>query len=274
VSCPVRWQHATVLITGASRGIGRVTARLAAEKGASIALVARSTDALDDVLSECGGRGIAIAADVARRDEVEQAFARAVERLGPIDILVNCAGIGAAGAFAVEDLDRIDAVIGTNLLGVLYATRAVVPPMIDRRRGHIVNVGSISGRVPVPMESVYSAAKFGVAGFTGSLAFELEPYGIGVSLITAGPVDTDFQGGMGQTYVRRRPRPLRPEQVAEAIIIAVERGRSEKTVPRWLVVSRLVESFSPALYRVGARRAFRTTMSHPRRLPPSRREQH
>jgi len=268
-----RLKGKNVLITGASRGIGRSVARKAAERGASVALVARSRDDLDAVLADCGGRGIAIGADVGRRDDVERAFQLAVDHLGPIDILVNCAGIGCAGPFAVEDLDRIDAVICTNLLGVLYTTRTAVPSMTHRRRGHVVNVGSISGRVPVPMESVYSAAKFGVAGFTGALAMELEPYGVGVSLITPGPVATGFHGGMGHTYVRRRPRPLHPDQVADAIIAAVEHERFEQTLPRWLVASRFVEALAPSLYRFGAKRAVRATATTERRSPPSANDQ-
>ena len=252
----MRWEGATVLVTGASRGIGRLTAQRAAERGASVALVGRSAGALGDAVTACGGRGVAILADVSRRDAVEHAVADAVEQLGPIDILVNCAGIGAAAPFAVEELDRVDAVIGTNLLGVMYMTRAVVQSMTDRRHGHIVNVGSISGRVPVPFESVYCAAKFGVAGFTKALALELEPLGIGVSLVTPGPVATDFDGGMGRTYVRRWPRPVRPELVADVIIAAVERGASERTIPRWLAMSRYVETLAPPLYRFGANRAF------------------
>jgi short-subunit dehydrogenase len=258
----VRWEAATVLITGASRGIGRVTAQRAAERGAWVALVGRSAGALGEALAECGGRGVAIVADVSRRDDVERAVAEAVEQLGPIDILVNCAGIGAAGPFADEDLDRVDAVIATNLLGVLYTSRMVVRSMTDRGRGHIVNVGSISGRVPVPFESVYCAAKFGVAGFTKALALDLEPSGVGVSLITPGPVDTGFEGGMGRTYVRRRPRPVRPELVADAIIAIVERGGSERTIPRWLVASRFVETLAPPLYRFGARHAFKIATRH------------
>ena len=110
--------------------------------------------------------------------------------------------------------------------------------------------------MPVPFESVYCAAKFGVAGFTKALALELEPLGIGVSLVTPGPVDTDFEGGMGRTYVRRWPRPVRPELVADVIIAAVEREASERTIPRWLVMSRFIEMLAPPLYRFGVNRAF------------------
>jgi short-subunit dehydrogenase len=115
--------------------------------------------------------------------------------------------------------------------------------------------------VPVAYESTYAASKFALSGFSKSLALELEPTGVHVSLITTGIVATGFAGERGPTYRRRWPRPLTPERVARTIVTAVERERAECTVPRWLVAARIVDSVAPPLYRMGSRRA--------QRRPPS-----
>jgi short-subunit dehydrogenase len=254
----VRWEGATVFVTGASRGIGRAIAEAAAEYGARVGLVARSADdlaAVAEAVRRRGGTAAVAAADLADRGQVHRAFATVHGELGPVDILVNNAGIGSWGPFVEVPADAADRVLALNLVAVLDLTRLVLPEMIERRRGHIVNVGSVAGRLGVPFESVYSATKFGLAGFTEALAVELAPFGVGVSMVNPGPVDTAFGAASGWPTTRPRlPRPVAPERVAAAVIAAVERGDLERAVPRWLRLAHGVRVLLPAAYRIGVRR--------------------
>ena len=257
----MRWDGAVAVVTGASRGLGRSVARLAAERGATVGLVARSAADLEDTLAAVGGRGAVAVADVGDRSQVEAAVASLAERLGPADVLVNNAGIGAYGSFvdtAVEDIERIHRV---NYLGPVYATKAVLPAMVERGRGHIVNIGSISGRIGSPFEAAYSSAKFALVGLTEALAVELAPLGIGVSMVNPGPVDTSFFAARGHPYERRRPRQVDPGTVARAVVEAVERGRLEQVVPRMLGQAVVAKTLLPPLYRWGTRRSFASELS-------------
>ncbi len=252
----MRWDGATVVVTGASRGIGRSIATAAAEKGARLGLVARSADALAAVRDELGGAVPIAVADLADRHQLEQAWSTLTKELGPVDILVNNAGVGIWGPFVDTREDDVDAVISLNLVAALQLTRLALPDMIRRRRGHIVNIGSIAGRVGVPFEATYSASKFGLAGFTEALALEVRSFRIGVSMVNPGPVATEFfADARWPRYAAARPRPVPPARVASAVIAAVERGDVERVVPRWLRVADVVRAVVPKLYEAGARRA-------------------
>jgi short-subunit dehydrogenase len=253
----MRWEGSVAVVTGASRGIGRAVARAAAERGAQVGLISRSQAELDAVLGEIGGRGAVATADVADRTETEKALAAVEQALGPIDILVNNAGIGAYGAFADEDVETFERLMRVNYLGTIYPMKAVLPGMLTRGRGHIVNIASIAGRIGAPFEAAYSATKFAVAGLSEAIAIELGGRGIGVSVVNPGPVDTEFFEARGHPYRRKTPKPVSAERVANDVIAAVEKNKLETYVPRWLgsaVVSRVL---LPPLYRSGTARAFR-----------------
>src|ERR1051325_4495667 len=155
----MRWDSSVAVITGASRGIGRAVALEAAKRGAQLGLISRSKDELDAVLAAGGGSGAVSVAGVARREDVERAIAEIEGALGRIDILVNNAGIGAYGAFADTDVDVFEKIMRVNYLGTIYAMKAVLPGMIARGKGHIVNVASIAGRIGAPFESAYRDRK-------------------------------------------------------------------------------------------------------------------
>jgi short-subunit dehydrogenase len=246
-------------VTGASRGIGRAVAVAAGGRGARVGLLARSADALalvGDEVERRGGRAVVAVADVADAAGLERAVAAVRDELGPVDILVNNAGVGCWGPFVDLPRDDVARVLAVNLTAVLDLTRLVLPEMIGRRSGHIVNVGSVAGRLGVPFESIYSASKFGLAGFTEALAVELAPLGLGVSMVNPGPVATGFADDSGWPATRpRRPRPVPPERVAAAVIAAVEHGQLERVVPRWLRLAHVVRSVVPAAYLAGVRRA-------------------
>jgi short-subunit dehydrogenase len=247
-----------VVVTGASRGIGRAIAVAAGARGARVGLLARSADdlaAASDEVERLGGTASVAVADLTARGELEQAYATVRGELGAVDVLVNNAGIGCWGPFVEVPQDEADRVITLNLTAVLDLTRLVLPDMIRRRRGHIVNIGSVAGRLGVPFESIYSATKFGLAGFTEALAVEMAPFGIGVSMVNPGPVDTSFAESSGwPTTGLRRPRPVAQERIAAAVVTAVERGGLERTVPRWLRLAQGVRALVPIAYQVGVRR--------------------
>jgi 3-oxoacyl-[acyl-carrier protein] reductase len=192
----LRWDGSTAIITGASRGIGAATAVAAAARGARVGLIARDEGDLQRVLAAAsaaraaGGTGAYAVADVSDGEAVAAAIARLEDELGPTDILVANAGIGQYGAFADVTAEEVEQVIRVNVLGQIHALRAVVPGMIERRRGHLVSMGSIAGRIGTPFESVYAASKFANVGLAEALVTELCPYGIGVSIINPGPVAT------------------------------------------------------------------------------------
>jgi short-subunit dehydrogenase len=251
----MRWDGAVALVTGASRGIGREVARQAAERGARVGLVARSAPALDEVLSLIGGRGVVVPADVADTAEVADAARRVEEALGPVDIVVANAGIGAYGPFAATEADEIERLTRVNWLGTAHLIRAVLPGMVERRRGHVAVVASVAGRIGAPFEALYSATKFAQVGLAEALAVEVAPYGIGVSVVNPGPVATDFFAARGHAYDRRFPRQVSPERVATEVVDAVEHGRAERFVPRWLRQALVSRVLVPPLYRWGAQRA-------------------
>jgi short-subunit dehydrogenase len=257
----MRLQDTVVLVTGASRGIGAAVATAAAARGARVGLVARTSADLEAVLAGLGGRGSMAVADVADPAALAGAVAAIEADLGPVDVLVANAGIGAYGPFADIEAEEMERLVRVNVLGTMYAIRAVLPGMIARRRGHIVTLGSIAGRIGSPFEAVYAATKFAGVGLTEALAVEVEPYGVGVSMVNPGPVATEFGNARGHPYDRARPRPIPPEEVAAAVVAAVEQGRHELYAPRWLRPAVVARHLVPPLFRWGTARSFRRELA-------------
>jgi short-subunit dehydrogenase len=238
----MRISGATVLITGASSGIGAATARAVAAAGGRAMLTGRDGDRLAAVAAETGG--IAFVADLTRQVEVT----------GPVDVLVNNAGVGWAGPFdEMTDAD-IDRLIAVNLAAPIRLTRALVPRMVERGRGHVVFVASIAGATGVRNEAVYAATKAGLIYFADSLRYELGGTGVGVSVVLPGVVDTPFFDRRGRPYHRRRPAPIPAERVARTIVTAIERDRAEAYQPGWMRIPARLRGGAPALFRRLARR--------------------
>lgn len=242
-------QGSVALVTGASRGIGCATARELHARGASVGLLARSEPELAALATELGERTAFAVADVADAGAVDAAVGSLVDALGPVDVLVNNAGVGAYAAVLEEERGTHERLMRVNYLGTVHPTLAVLPQMAGRRRGHIVNVASIAGRVGAPFEAAYSASKFAVVGWSEALAAEVAPLGVRVSLVNPGPVDTSFTDARGVPFQRSVPRPIAPERVAAAVAHAVEHDRFEQTLPRWLRVAPIVRAIAPGLYR-------------------------
>jgi short-subunit dehydrogenase len=258
-STPLR--DKVVLITGASRGIGAAVAGAVAARGARVALIARTERDLSAVVASLGGRGAFATADVADPIGLASAVETLERELGPIDVLVANAGIGAYGPFADIEVDELERLVRVNVLGTMYVIRAVLPGMIARRRGHIVTIGSIAGRIGSPFEAVYSATKFAGVGLTEALAVEVEPYGVAVSLVNPGPVATDFGNARGHPYDRERPKPVSADAVAAVVLDAIEHGAREVYVPKWFRPAVIVRHLLPPLFRRGTARSFRDELA-------------
>jgi len=253
---------AVVAITGASRGIGRAVAHAAAAKGAKVGLMARSADDLEKVLGSIDTTGATAVADVADRASVESALESLTAALGPIDVLVNNAGIGKYASVLDTDVEDFERLVRVNYFGAVYATKAVLPGMVARRRGHIVNVSSIVGRIGTPFEAAYSASKFALTGLSEALAVEVEPFNIGVSMVSPGPVATDFFDTRGVPYARSFPKPVSPEKVANAVVAAVERNRREQLIPAWFRQAIIFKTLVPPLFYRGTRRSLHEELTN------------
>jgi len=207
------------VVTGAGRGIGRAIAVELARQGARVVVAARNVTELEETANMAGSATV-IPTDVRKKDDVERLLGHAASQLGPIDILVNAAGIGVAGPVVDFSDSDYDAVLDTNLKSIFFASRCVLPSMIERRTGHIVNIASIAGKVGSANLAVYCASKFGVVGFTQALAEEVRQYGIRVSLICPGSTDTSFLGSSSKSS-KSRDKMLSPADVAHAVMSIV-----------------------------------------------------
>jgi len=216
------------LVTGGGRGVGRAIAVRLAEAGASVGLVARSRHELEDAASELEGYGVgavALAGDVRDESFVAEAAAAVAVTLGPVDLLVN----GAGTARAIGPLWELDpgewwADVETNLLGTFLFARAVLPTMVERRGGRIVNVSSYSGTRPSPYLTAYAAAKAALLNLTESLACETEPHGVRVFAVTPGYVPTAMIEHIVESPEGRRwlphvrdGKPVDPSLVADLV---------------------------------------------------------
>lgn len=233
----------TVLVTGASGGIGRATALELARLGALVRLSGRDEAALREVARATGGTYLV--ADLARPEEVDRLGTWA----GDVDVLVNNAGTGWAGRFVDMPPERVGELVAVNLLAPLRLTRALLPGMLARSRGHVVNVASIAGHVGPREEAVYAATKAALIAFSESLRYELAGTGVGVSVVSPGVVRTGFFDREGRPYRRRFPRMVEPEVVARAVARAVREERAEVFAPRWFAVPAWLRGAAPGLYR-------------------------
>jgi 3-oxoacyl-[acyl-carrier protein] reductase len=212
----------TAIITGASSGIGRATALALAEQGARLCLLARSERLLAEVREEAVQRGAAnvlhLVCDVREEAEVENAVQDTLERFGRIDILINSAGLSLNGE--VEDYQLSDwrTVIDTNLTGTFLTCRAVLPAMKRQGGGQIINISSGAGRNGIKQMAAYCASKFGVIGFTESLALEVRNHNIRVSVLLPGSVATDFSRVARRGMAEDAGYSMTAEEVASVII--------------------------------------------------------
>lgn len=202
----------TWFITGASRGFGDVWTRAALRRGDRVVATARDVSTLKPLADEFGDAVLPLPLDVTDRDAAFAAVARGAERFGGIDVVVNNAGYGLFGAVEEVTEAQARAQLETNLLGALWVTQAALPGMRERGRGHFLQVSSIGGVAAFPMLGLYNASKWGLEAFSESLAQEVAPHGIKVTIIEPGPYGTDWSGS---SAVHAEPHPAY-EQVRQA----------------------------------------------------------
>jgi short-subunit dehydrogenase len=214
-----------VAVTGGARGIGLATARLLAARGARVAIGDHDGEAAAAAADGLGGYGGPL--DVTSRERFGAFLDAAQERLGPLDVLVNNAGVMHVGPFLEEDDGWTQRQFAINAGGVVLGMKLALPGMIARGSGHVVNVASAAAKIGVPREAVYSASKHAVAGVSEAVRAELRGTGVELSIVLPGLVRTDLAAGTTRGSI-----VLSPERVAAAIARALERPRFEVYVPR------------------------------------------
>jgi short-subunit dehydrogenase len=244
------------ILTGASRGIGVYLAEALARKGVNLALAARSKDELEEVAERIRARGvkaIAVPTDVSSHAELSELVARTRDELGPIDLLVNNAGLEITGYSHELDPERIASVVGVNLTGLIQLTTLVLPEMMERKRGHVCNIASVAGLVARPFATVYSATKHGVVGYSWSLRAEMVDHGVEVTVVCPSYV-TDVGMYATRTEAMRAGsppkalKPVSPAKVAAEAITAIEKNRAEIVVgPPLTKVAGVASALSPDL---------------------------
>ena len=230
-------QGKVAIITGASAGIGAATAIALAAEGAYVAIAARRADKLNEVaqkIEASGGKVLQVITDVTDEAQVQNLIAKTKETFGRIDILVNNAGIAIVGQIAYANTDDWRKTINVNIFGVLYATHAVLPTLLEQKSGHIVNVSSVAGRTVRAGIGIYNLTKWGVNAFSEALRLELTPQNIRVTVVEPGMVNTEIDEhklGVKQISdpvayeksqtLRKSITSLEAEDIANAIVYAV-----------------------------------------------------
>jgi short-subunit dehydrogenase len=244
-----------VVVTGASAGIGRETALAFARRGDDLVLFARREAALRETASACeaaGGRtATTVVGDVAHQEDLDRLAATCRDRFGRVDVLVNNAGRGHRNVpFEELRVDEMNEVVRVNLGGPIFCARTLLPLLRASKRATLVNVGSVLSRTALPYYSIYCATKFGLAGFTDSLRFELRGSSVRVLLVCPGHTETEFFATADMDAKAFGPiRGVGPEVVARAIVRAVDRGKREIALTGWGKLGIWANRFAPWLYR-------------------------
>lgn len=229
-------QGRVVVITGASSGIGEVAAQQCAEKGARLVLAARSADALQSLaerITARGGQAIAVPTDVTTDASVQHLVARTLDHFGQVDVLVNNAGFGIFEHVTQAPFADLERMMQVNLYGMVRCTQALLPHMLERRHGQIVNLASLAGLIASPNLAFYNSTKFAVVGFSRALQMDLHGTGVACAVICPGMVHTPFF----EQADRKKLGPsttlipwLHPQDVARAIVWAIEHNRTGEII--------------------------------------------
>jgi short-subunit dehydrogenase len=236
----MKLKGAKVLVTGASSGIGAALAAALVGAGATVGLVARRGELLTEVLTRCQAEAPASrmwVGDLGELDWAEQVALEAWEAFGHLDVLVNNAAVPKVRAVADLTPAEVESTMRINFFSPVRMTLAVLPKMLERGSGAIVNVASVGGRVGIIREAAYSASKFALTGWSESLRIDLDGSGIEVRLIQPGPIDTDIWDRPGEEHAVYDGPLHPPEEVADGIVAALAGDRFEHYLPdlKWVV---------------------------------------
>jgi NADP-dependent 3-hydroxy acid dehydrogenase YdfG len=225
---PRSLQGKVVAITGGARGIGKATATALVREGAKVAIGDLDKPLAEEAAANLGGETIGLELDVTRRDSFANFLDQVSERLGPLDVLINNAGIMPIGPFTSEDDATARRMIDINLHGVIYGMKLALPGMEERGRGHIVNLASQAGKAGLPGGATYCATKHAVVGLSEAVRAELRDTAIDVSVVMPAVVNTELGSGLPDTPGIKK---LEPQEVAEAIVKALQFPKFDVWVP-------------------------------------------
>jgi short-subunit dehydrogenase len=256
-----------IVITGASSGIGAEASRLFGREGYRVVLAARRINHLKSLARDIelqGGVAFPVETDVTDLNQIETMVKTTIRKFGQIDILLNNAGFGRLKRLELLDpkLD-IELQLKVNLHGLIHTSRIAVPYMIKNGSGHIINMGSIAGLIAIPTYSIYAASKFAVRGFTEALRRELSVFGIHVTEIYPGSVETEFSKHTGRDSQSGYKTPkiirLTAGEVAKTVYQVVNRPRKTVIVPKIMVPLVWLNAIAPGIVDWGVREVFRKT---------------
>ena len=258
-----RIRKKTIVITGASGGLGEKIAFAAAKNEANLVLLARSLDKLEKIKAEIEAAYpvscLTVRCDVAEHGKIPAVFESIYNRCGQIDVLVNNAGFGVFDEVQDIRMEDVRGMFDVNVIGLIACTKAVVPHMQKNRAGHIINIASQSAKMATPKSSVYAASKFAVRGFTDSLRMEMARFGVYVTAVHPGPVATGFFdiADRSGTYRKNIEKwMLDPEKLAEKITDTMLVNRREINAPKWMNASATIHALFPGLVERLGRQAF------------------
>ena len=223
---PAELNGSRVLLTGATGGLGQAIAQGLHARGAHLILTGRRVEVLDDLVGELGERVEARALDLADANEVH----RFAAEIGDIDVFVANAGLPGTGKLTDYSGEQVDRVIDVNLRSPIHMTHALVPGMLERGRGHLVYISSISGKVATPYSSLYNATKFGLRGFSFAMHEDLRGSGVGSTAVFPGAVADAGMWADGGLDLPPGVRPSKPSAVADAVIEGIEKDKPEISV--------------------------------------------
>ncbi len=239
----------SVLVTGATGGLGHAIARAFAARGASVIVSGRRADVLEPLATEIGGR--ALAADLSSREDVD----RLAREVGEIDVLIANAALPASGLLTELTQLQIDRMLEVNLRAPIALARVLAPAMVARRSGHMVFISSLSGKAVSPASSIYSATKFGIRGFALALREDLSPHNVGVSAVLPGFISGAGMFADSGVTLPRGVGTRTPEDVAAGVIRAVERNRAEiEVAPAPLRIAAAFAAVAPGPASTASRR--------------------